>query len=73
MKILPKEMKIIVESKLEECAFEDIQDALPDHQPRYSFISYPFENDDGRMSYPFFMIFTSPEGKRRSVLVDCER
>ncbi|XP_033105425.1 glia maturation factor beta-like [Anneissia japonica] len=41
---------------------DEIQEELPQHQPRYLAYSYKLSHDDGRVSYPFVFIFISPSG-----------
>uniref|UniRef100_A0AC35FA57 ADF-H domain-containing protein n=1 Tax=Panagrolaimus sp. PS1159 TaxID=55785 RepID=A0AC35FA57_9BILA len=48
--------------KHSECSIEEIQDELPDQQPRFVVISYELKHSDGRVSFPLCLLFYSPFG-----------
>jgi hypothetical protein len=51
-----------VDTILDECSIEEIQDELPDQQPRFVVISYELKHSDGRVSFPLCLLFYSPFG-----------
>uniref|UniRef100_A0A915PTR7 ADF-H domain-containing protein n=1 Tax=Setaria digitata TaxID=48799 RepID=A0A915PTR7_9BILA len=62
LKIDPTKQLIILDQKLEDCGPDEICDELPTQQPRYIVISYEYLHDDGRLSYPLYLILYSPLG-----------
>ena len=48
---------------------EEMQNELPEHLPRYLAISYVLKHDDGRISYPYCLIFISPQGKMLGLFI----
>ncbi|VDQ04874.1 unnamed protein product [Trichobilharzia regenti] len=47
---------------IEDTTLESLKDALPSHQPRYVLLSYRFEKHDGRVSFPYCLLFSTPQG-----------
>ena len=41
-------------------SLEAIAEALPDHQPRFVLLSYPYETEDGRLSVPYLLLYWLP-------------
>ncbi|KAL5111273.1 Glia maturation factor beta [Taenia crassiceps] len=39
---------------------DDLSNMLSQSEPRYVLIIYEFHHDDGRVSYPYCLIFSSP-------------
>ncbi|OWF50376.1 Glia maturation factor gamma [Mizuhopecten yessoensis] len=62
LKINAETDEVEMETELEDCSLEEIQEEICEHQPRYIIISYKYAHDDGRLSYPFFFVFYSPRG-----------
>ncbi|KAJ8926729.1 hypothetical protein NQ314_020846 [Rhamnusium bicolor] len=60
LKVDREKQQIIIDEKLEDITVEDLQEALPSHQPRYIVLSYRQEHNDGRISYPLCFIFFTP-------------
>ena len=48
---------------MKDLKIEDLEAELPTHEPRYIALSYCYNHDDGRISYPLVFIFVSPQGK----------
>lgn len=62
MKIDKDKRLVIVEDEFEDISPDDLQDELPERQPRFIVYSYKYQHDDGRVSYPLCLIFSSPCG-----------
>ncbi|CAH0556654.1 unnamed protein product [Brassicogethes aeneus] len=60
LKVDRETQKIILDEQLEDISIEDLQEALPGHQPRYIVLSYKQEHNDGRVSYPLCFIYFTP-------------
>lgn len=45
---------------LQDVKIEELQDIIPEHEPRYIVYSYKMEHSDGRVSYPMCFIFYTP-------------
>lgn len=41
-------------------SLETIAEAVPDHQPRFILLSYPYETDDGRFTAPYLLLHYLP-------------
>ena len=41
-------------------SLEELEDELPDTSPRFVVLSYPVTTKDGRMSFPFVMLYYLP-------------
>ncbi|VDP28360.1 unnamed protein product, partial [Schistosoma margrebowiei] len=39
-----------------------IKYSLPYHQPRYILLSYRYEKEDGRVTFPYCLLFSTPMG-----------
>ncbi|VDM96255.1 unnamed protein product [Thelazia callipaeda] len=62
LKIDSVKQLIALDKKLEDCTPEEIRNELPSQQPRYVVISYEHTHDDGRLSYPLYLVLYSPSG-----------
>ncbi|XP_013392779.1 glia maturation factor gamma isoform X2 [Lingula anatina] len=62
LKIDMENMTVVLDEEIEDCTMDDLQNELPDHQPRFVVYSYCYNHDDGRVSYPLCFIFVSPIG-----------
>ncbi|VDK76988.1 unnamed protein product [Onchocerca ochengi] len=62
LKIDPTKQLIVLDQKLEDCDPNVICNELPVQQPRYIVISYERVHDDGRLSYPLYLVLYSPSG-----------
>jgi len=62
LKILPDDLKVVIDETLDDCSMEELVEELPAHQPRFVLYSYAYSHDDGRISYPLCFIFVSPQG-----------
>ncbi|KAJ2744225.1 hypothetical protein GGI20_003124 [Coemansia sp. BCRC 34301] len=50
--------------QFKDTTMEDLVDELPDNAPRYLVLSYRFEHQDKRVSYPLVLIYYCPETAR---------
>ncbi|KAM4642666.1 glia maturation factor gamma [Discoglossus pictus] len=62
MKIDKEKQLVILEEEFEDISPDDLQDELPERQPRFLVYSYKYIHGDGRVSYPLCFIFSSPVG-----------
>ncbi|KAM3911787.1 glia maturation factor gamma [Leptodactylus fuscus] len=62
MKIDKEKQLVVLEEEFEDISPDDLQNELPERQPRFLVYSYRYQHDDGRVSYPLCMIFSSPVG-----------
>ncbi|KYO30134.1 glia maturation factor gamma [Alligator mississippiensis] len=62
MKIDRDRQLVVLEEELEDVSPEDLRAELPERQPRFVAYSYQYKHDDGRVSYPLCLIFSSPLG-----------
>ncbi|XP_073497802.1 glia maturation factor gamma isoform X2 [Phyllobates terribilis] len=62
MKIDKEKQLVVLEEEFEDISPDDLQNELPERQPRFLVYSYRYAHDDGRISYPLCMIFSSPVG-----------
>ncbi|KAK3092301.1 hypothetical protein FSP39_000989, partial [Pinctada imbricata] len=66
LKVDKNSMKIELDEDDEEEEMDDkieeIQQRLPENQPRFVVISYVFKHTDGRISYPLCLVNYSPRG-----------
>ncbi|XP_073405128.1 glia maturation factor gamma isoform X1 [Dendrobates tinctorius] len=62
MKIDKEKQLVVLEEEFEDISPDDLQNELPERQPRFLVYSYRYVHDDGRISYPLCMIFSSPVG-----------
>ncbi|XP_011500232.1 PREDICTED: glia maturation factor beta isoform X3 [Ceratosolen solmsi marchali] len=60
LKIDKEKQKICVDELIENVQVEELQDIIPEHEPRYIIYSYKMEHSDGRISYPMCFIFYTP-------------
>ncbi|ORY05239.1 glia maturation factor beta [Basidiobolus meristosporus CBS 931.73] len=62
IKIDRKKFLIEEDELFENIAFEDLVEEIPDDSPRYIVLSFKFEHQDGRLSYPLVFIYYTPDG-----------
>ncbi|CAI9730451.1 glia maturation factor beta-like [Octopus vulgaris] len=62
LKVDTNTLKVIIDTEYEDCTMDEIQEELPVSQPRFIVLSYVYNHDDGRVSYPLIFIFVSPQG-----------
>ncbi|CAH8502703.1 unnamed protein product [Heterobilharzia americana] len=62
LKIDKESLTLEIESILEDTTVENLKDCLPSHQPRYILLSYRYEKEDGRVSFPYCLLFSTPQG-----------
>ena len=61
MKIDVAKRLLVVDEVLDELeTIEELRDELPEHQPRFAVYSFKLAHDDGRVSYPMILIFSTP-------------
>ena len=51
-----------IEDTLEDVTMDDLLMEMPDTVPRFVIYSYKYTWDDGRVSYPLFLLFWCPPG-----------
>ncbi|XP_064420792.1 glia maturation factor beta [Latimeria chalumnae] len=64
MKIDQQRHLVVLDEEYENISPDELQDELPEREPRFLVYSYKYEHDDGRVSYPLCFIFSSPSGCR---------
>ncbi|XP_076442630.1 glia maturation factor gamma-like [Babylonia areolata] len=62
LKINKETQSVEEEEDYEDLDVDELQNELPEHQPRYVLLSYVHKTKDGRTMYPLFFIFVSPQG-----------
>ncbi|OCT68111.1 hypothetical protein XELAEV_18039407mg [Xenopus laevis] len=64
MKIDKEKQLVILEEEYQDISPDELQNELPERQPRYPFwlYGYKYVHEDGRISYPLCFIFSSPVG-----------
>ncbi|XP_068601489.1 glia maturation factor gamma [Brachionichthys hirsutus] len=62
IKIDMRKQLVILEEEYEDISLDDLREELPERQPRFIVYSYKHVHDDGRVSYPLCLIFSSPLG-----------
>jgi len=63
LKINMNDMQLVIEDELEEIeSIDELQNELPESQPRFLIYSCRYERSDGRVQYPLVFIFVSPSG-----------
>ncbi|KAF8566355.1 hypothetical protein P879_06369 [Paragonimus westermani] len=62
MKINSKSLVVQKESFMEDKSLDELSNELPSHEPRYILITFRHEKPDGRVVYPYCMVFSTPEG-----------
>uniref|UniRef100_A0A8C5E5J7 Glia maturation factor n=1 Tax=Gouania willdenowi TaxID=441366 RepID=A0A8C5E5J7_GOUWI len=62
IKIDMKKQLVILEEEYQDISLDELRNELPDRQPRFIVYSYKYIHADGRVSYPFCFIFSSPIG-----------
>lgn len=62
MKIDREQQMVVLDEEHEDISPEELQNELPDQQPRFVVYSYRYKHSDGRISYPLCFIFFSPVG-----------
>ncbi|KAF6773694.1 hypothetical protein AHF37_06806 [Paragonimus kellicotti] len=61
MKIDSKSLMVQRESFMEDTSLDELSNELPSHEPRYILITFRHEKPDGRVVYPYCMVFSTPE------------
>mmetsp|Transcript_13754 Transcript_13754/g.39127 ORF Transcript_13754/g.39127 Transcript_13754/m.39127 type:complete len:141 (+) Transcript_13754:40-462(+) len=61
-KINKKDLTVELDETLDDVTMDDLAMEMPDTVPRFVVYSYKYTWDDGRVSYPLFMIFWCPPG-----------
>ncbi|KAL5969081.1 Glia maturation factor beta, partial [Taenia solium] len=51
-----------IEQEIDDLKLDDLSNELCQSEPRYVLVIYEFHHDDGRVSYPYCLIFSSPRG-----------
>ncbi|KAL5008033.1 hypothetical protein ScPMuIL_013614 [Solemya velum] len=69
LKIEKEGLKVVLDDEYEDTSIEELQEELPEHQPRYLLLSYVQKHDDGRVSYPLCFIFCSPLGSKPELMM----
>lgn len=69
MKIKVDEDMIVIDEEFDDCTTEELQEELPDCQPRYLVYSYVHNTSDGRTTYPLFVIYYKPSGCKTELLM----
>lgn len=54
---------------MEGITIDELQEALPSHQPRYIILSYKHVHDDGRISFPLCFIYYTPQDSHMELQV----
>ncbi|KRY30859.1 F-box only protein 42 [Trichinella spiralis] len=54
--------ELICEELIENCSIENINEALLEDEPRFVLLCRRTQHSDGRVSFPFVLIFVSPSG-----------
>ncbi|XP_053123164.1 glia maturation factor gamma isoform X3 [Hemicordylus capensis] len=62
MKVDKDKQLVVLEEEYQDISPEELRSELPERQPRFVVYSYKYVHDDGRISYPFCFIFSSPVG-----------
>lgn len=60
VKVDREKQLVCIDEQIEDITIDDLQEQLPDHQPRYIIFSYKMIHDDQRISYPMCFIFYTP-------------
>ncbi|XP_003369508.1 glia maturation factor beta [Trichinella spiralis] len=61
--------KTYVYSLSPNCSIENINEALLEDEPRFVLLCRRTQHSDGRVSFPFVLIFVSPSGKDEVELI----
>ncbi|KAM9354577.1 glia maturation factor beta [Pholidichthys leucotaenia] len=64
MKIDKDKQMVVLDDEYEDISPDELGNELPERQPRFVIYSYKYHHDDGRISYPLCLIFSSPGGCR---------
>jgi len=64
MKIDREKLEVQLDEVHEDISIEDLEDELPTAEPRYLLISYVYNHDDGRVSYPLCFVYYSPSAAK---------
>uniref|UniRef100_A0A5K3FTK7 ADF-H domain-containing protein n=1 Tax=Mesocestoides corti TaxID=53468 RepID=A0A5K3FTK7_MESCO len=59
-KIDPKSRQFEIEQEIKDLCIDDLPNEIALNEPRFILISYELHHDDGRVSYPYCLIFSSP-------------
>jgi len=47
--------------EMEDINVDELREELPERQPRFVILNYRWEHNDGRVSYPLCMLFSTPQ------------
>ncbi|KAJ2749202.1 hypothetical protein GGI19_005776 [Coemansia pectinata] len=56
--------KLAKDEQFKDTTLEEVVEDLPDNAPRYLVLSYRYEHNDKRVSYPLVLIYYCPETAR---------
>eukprot|EP00036_Acanthoecidae_sp_10tr_P010021 CAMPEP_0182916584 /NCGR_PEP_ID=MMETSP0105_2-20130417/1031_1 /TAXON_ID=81532 ORGANISM="Acanthoeca-like sp., Strain 10tr" /NCGR_SAMPLE_ID=MMETSP0105_2 /ASSEMBLY_ACC=CAM_ASM_000205 /LENGTH=141 /DNA_ID=CAMNT_0025053549 /DNA_START=26 /DNA_END=451 /DNA_ORIENTATION=- len=62
VKIDMKAMDVVIDDEYDDCSIEEVMEELPEFSPRYILLSYCYNHDDGRVSFPLMFIGYTPGG-----------
>ncbi|XP_053330156.1 glia maturation factor gamma [Spea bombifrons] len=62
LKIDRERQLVELEEEFQDISPDDLQNELPEPLRRFLVYSYKYEHEDGRVSYPLCLIFSSPVG-----------
>eukprot|EP00127_Corallochytrium_limacisporum_P006135 Clim_evm2s219 gene=Clim_evmTU2s219 len=61
---IEKDARVVIDEVVDNADIEDFGGDLPIAEPRYVVISYCFEHDDGRKSFPLVFVSYFPDGTK---------
>ncbi|KAF0986619.1 hypothetical protein HZS_5121 [Henneguya salminicola] len=64
MKINMEKRELEIEEEIENASIEDLAEMIPQRQHRYIGLIFKHPKDDGRITYPLVLIFSSPAGTK---------
>ncbi|XP_027711045.1 glia maturation factor gamma isoform X2 [Vombatus ursinus] len=62
MKVDKDRQLVVMEEEFQNISPEELRNELPERQPRFIVYSYKWLHEDGRVSFPLCLIFSSPVG-----------
>lgn len=69
LKIERAKKEVVVDELFEDIKLEDLQEELPNHQPRYILFNYKMTHADGRISNPIIFIYYTPRDSQPDLQV----
>ena len=60
MKIDRDSMTLVADETFDDVSANDLRDELPERQPRFVVYSFPLSHDQGRVSFPMCLLFSTP-------------